>query len=114
MKTFALYLIISCFSGPYIYPATISRVIDGDTVVVEIKILPELISTNQRIRILGFNAEEIRGANRYRGLRQKRKAQNILPVGEEVTVRLTKHDSFGRWLGNICINDELFKDLMQK
>ena len=44
----------------YEYPATINRVVDGDTIDVDIDLGFSIILKKQRVRLLGINAPESR------------------------------------------------------
>ncbi len=50
-------------NAPYFYKATLKRVVDGDTVDVDLDLGFNVSLTNQRIRFYGVNAPESRTKN---------------------------------------------------
>lgn len=88
----------------YTYNATITKVVDGDTVdlLVDLGFHAEI---NIRTRLLGLNAPEVKeqaGKDARDALRAK------LPVGTRVDVQTFKDpgDKYGRWLAQIDAGDE--------
>lgn len=81
----------------YEYKATILKVIDGDTVDVAID-LGLRIFTQQRIRLYGINAPEMRTPE---GPAAKKRLAELLPIGAEVVLRTRKDklEKYGRYLG---------------
>lgn len=71
--------------------------IDGDTVDVAID-LGLRIFTQQRIRLYGINAPEMRTPE---GPAAKKRLSELLPVGSEVIIRTRKdkQEKYGRYLG---------------
>lgn len=112
----------ACLSAPlsagmHLYDMTVTRVIDGDTVVVEAPwLLPELGDTIS-IRILGIDTPE----KGWRGQCQQEKdlgeiatkfAQDTLPPGTVVQVEVVQWDKYGgRINGEIWINDQNFAEM---
>ena len=78
-------------------PATILRVVDGDTIHLRLD-LGWHISYEARARIIGINSPEM---NTPAGMEAKAYAASLLPVGG--LVRFTSHslDKYGRPLGAI-------------
>lgn len=81
----------------YEYRATIVKVIDGDTVDVMID-MGLRICTQQRIRLYGINAPELRTPE---GPKARCRLAELLPFGSEVTLRTfkDKQEKYGRYLG---------------
>lgn len=81
----------------YEYRATIVKVIDGDTVDVMID-MGLRIYTQQRIRLYGINAPELRTPE---GPKARYRLAELLPFGSEVTLRTfkDKQEKYGRYLG---------------
>lgn len=81
----------------YEYKAMIVKVVDGDTVDVIID-LGLRISTQQRIRLYGINAPEMKTPQ---GPPAKKRLSELLPVGAEVIIRTRKdrQEKYGRYLG---------------
>ena len=94
----------------YEYPATINRVVDGDTIDVDIDLGFSIILKKQRVRLLGINAPESRTRDlveKEKGLAAKAKVQEMCPVGSNVVIKtyLDKKGKFGRLLGEILIDE---------
>jgi micrococcal nuclease len=95
--------------------ATVLRVIDGDTVAVDLDLgwgvwRKEVLGAPNRIRILGIDTPE-RGDDRWAEARDMMAA--LLPVGLVVWVVSRSLDSFGRVLGDLFYLDgRRVKDLM--
>lgn len=88
-----------CPSQAYIYNGVVTRVIDGDTVEIEVD-LGFHLKTTQRFRLVDINAPEMKGAMRLEGLAARTHVLACL-AGEKVVIRTTKSDDFGRWLVRI-------------
>jgi micrococcal nuclease len=91
----------------YTYRAVVVRVIDGDTVVLDIDLGFDTWLHNKHIRLLGVDAPEIRGAERAEGLKWKARLEAQLPTGAEVILQSTKDksDKYGRYLGTLWSQD---------
>lgn len=96
----------------YIYSATVDRVVDGDTVDLLVDCGFNIIR-KERIRFYGVDAWEPRGEEREAGLKAKKFVQDLLPVGGECVVRTGKEKGkFGRYLGEIYIDDKSLNDML--
>lgn len=87
----------------YIRKAKLVRVIDGDTVELDID-LGFGITIRSRVRVLGINTPETKGDSRERGLVAKQFTIDwFAKHGPDVVCRTTKdkNDSFGRFLAEI-------------
>ena len=103
----------------YEYKVTLDRVIDGDTVDVDIQLGFKVVLSKQRIRLHGIDTPESRTRNKeekVRGLISKEHLKNIC---ESSTIRLHSKDrgKFGRILGilykdddTISINQQMCED----
>lgn len=91
----------------YTYEAELVRVIDGDTVVLDIDLGFETWLRNQTIRLYGLNTPEITGEEKPEGLKVKAWMEERL-AGREIVLQSIqdKNDSFGRWLGIIFADGE--------
>jgi micrococcal nuclease len=85
------------------------RVVDGDTVDLLVD-MGFHMQAKLRFRLMGYNAPEVRGPERVMGLEAKNNLQEVLAVGEFVTVKTYKGDAFGRWLADFEI---LGRDLVE-
>lgn len=95
----------------YLYRAVVVRVIDGDTIDVDIDLGFYVWIKKQRIRLLGIDAPEVKGETRPEGLAATEHLKSLIE-GESIILRTVKgddggdrDDSFGRWLGTIYHGD---------
>ena len=104
----------------YEYNATITRVVDGDTVDVDIDLGFDVWIRSQRIRLFGIDTPECRTRNKAEkahGLLAKEYVQNALRLGKVYTLRTREKGKYGRYLGEIkvgrtTINKLLLKELL--
>jgi len=93
---------------PFVYGATVLRVIDGDTFAADVDVGFGLWLRDQRIRLLGVDTDELRDRDPARR-ETARKARDWLtarlPAGSRVTVRTCKPDHFGRLLATAWAAD---------
>jgi endonuclease YncB( thermonuclease family) len=78
-------------------PATVVRIVDGDTVELNLD-LGWRITMTANCRILGINAPELSTAA---GQAARSYAEGLLPPGAEVVFQSRKLDKYGRPLGDI-------------
>ena len=87
-------------------------VVDGDTIDVSVKIP----ITNQynvlRLRILGINTPEVRGASKEDGLVSKKFVEDLI-LHKMVAIECGKFDNFGRVLANVFILNNLATILLE-
>jgi micrococcal nuclease len=89
----------------YEYDAKVMRVVDGDTVDVEIDLGFDL-TIQQRVRVFGINCPEIHSTDRDEKTRGESAAaftRQFLPEGSPVVLRTHKagNEKFGRFLAEI-------------
>ena len=96
----------------YQYRAKILKVVDGDTVEIDIDLGFNVILSRQKIRLAGIDTPESRTSNleeKARGLLSKKKLSEKLPVGSSVTIETFKPDAnddkYGRILGVFILED---------
>ncbi len=84
----------------YQYSAKIVRVIDGDTVVVDIDLGLSIWKHNEHIRLEGIAAPELTQAG---GKEARDYLKILLPVGTEITLTTKKDrkEKYGRYRGII-------------
>tara|TARA_B100000700_G_scaffold279710_1_gene328858 strand:- start:361 stop:828 length:468 start_codon:yes stop_codon:yes gene_type:complete len=92
------------------YRCTILRVVDGDTVDVDIDLGFGVWLRKERIRLYGIDTPESRTRDlveKVFGLKAKEKVQNWLPVGSTQVLQSEKDSAgkFGRILGKFKIFD---------
>jgi len=96
----------------YLYKAVVTKIVDGDTVDLLVDCGFNIIK-KERIRFYGVDAWETRGEERERGLLAKQFVEEVIPVGSEVMVRTGKEQGkFGRYLGEIFVNDESLNEML--
>ena len=101
----------------YEYKATIVKVVDGDTVDVDIDLGFDTWLHNQRIRLYGIDTPECRTRNKQEkahGLLAKKYVQETLIVGEVYALRTKEKGKFGRYLGEIKVGRTTINKLLIK
>jgi micrococcal nuclease len=94
----------------YTYQAKIDRVVDGDTLILEID-LGFHLTCKQSVRLLGLNAPEMHAQDeqeRIKARNAREFVQDWCNTRSDVdtnewpfAVSTSKSDSFGRWLGHV-------------
>ena len=90
----------------YEYRAEVVRIIDGDTIVVNIDLGLKQWSHDVHLRIRNIDAPEARTrdlAEKEKGLAAKAFLEEKLPIGEQVIVKTYK-SSFNRYVADVRIN----------
>lgn len=81
------------------------RVIDGDTIVVNVYLGINVWLLDQHIRIFGINAPEIRGESKEEGLKSKERVVELMRDAK--FLELTDHrDKYGRLLGDFILDGD--------
>ena len=77
------------------------EVYDGDTITVDLDLGFGIWLRDQKIRLFGINAPEVRGESRERGLvvRDWVREQILGEAIQLVTIGNDKKGKYGRWLG---------------
>ena len=88
----------------YYYKAKVLAVHDGDTITANIDLGLLTWVMDQKIRLYGINAPELRGATKAAGIASRDFLDSLLN-GKEVHIetRKDKKCKFGRWLGTIWV-----------
>ena len=96
----------------YQYKCKIIKVLDGDTVDIDLDLGFKIILANQRVRMAGVDTPESRTSiaeEKVRGQLSKKKLAEKLPVGSWQIIETQKSDSnddkFGRILGVFILED---------
>ena len=100
----------------YEYRAFVRKVYDGDTVTVDIDLGFDVVLKGQKIRLTKINAPEVRGQQRPEGLKSRDALRS--KIGNKwvkIKTQKDKKGKFGRWLGEIwiedlCVNDWLIQE----
>jgi len=82
------------------YNGKVTRIIDGDTIVIEIDLGFDL-KLKQIVRIYGINAPEISGEDKKRGYQAKDLVVEEFNNEEIIAQTVKPHDKYGRYLANI-------------
>lgn len=85
----------------YVYRALVVRVVDGDTVDVNIDCGFRVFIT-VRVRLDTYNAPEPKEPN---GPEAKAWLESLLPVGTACVLQTKKTERWNRWLGKIWLQD---------
>jgi micrococcal nuclease len=104
----------------YEYRAKVTRVVDGDTLDVDVDLGFDVWLKN-RVRMYGIDTPESRTRDKeekYRGLLSKEALKEHLKVSKEVILKTKKGEEtgkFGRilaevWIDGVNINKQLIKD----
>jgi len=101
----------------YEYKATIIKVVDGDTVDVDIDLGFDTWLHNQRIRLYGVDTPECRQRDKARkahGLLAKAYVQKALIVGRTYALTTKEKGKFGRFLGEFKTGKGFITKLLVK
>ena len=93
----------------YEYPCKIVRVVDGDTVDVDIDLGFSHWIHNERIRLYGIDTPECRtrdAEEKAAGLLAKEFVEEALHVGGTYTLTTKEKGKFGRYLGTIFLTEK--------
>ena len=97
---------------PFCYNAKVVRIVDGDTIRLDIDLGFDIILKNQSVRLYRVDTPECRTRDlkeKAAGLLAKDIVQDLIAIGERVFIR-TKLDTkgkFGRLLGTIITTDNI-------
>ena len=105
-------------SNLYFYNAEVVSVYDGDTIIVNIDLGFNIWIHNERLRLSGINAPEIRTKDKdekKRGL-QARDYLRSLIQGKKILIKTLKDKKgkYGRYLAEIYLNRENINDKLVK
>jgi len=94
----------------YTYKAHVTRVVDGDTIDVDIDLGFGMVYKNQRVRMMAIDTPESRTRDleeKFYGKESKYFLQDLIQsVEDEVTLISHEKGKFGRILGEIFIEGE--------
>jgi len=103
---------------PFIYKCVIQRIVDGDTVDVNIDLGFGIWKKKERVRIAGIDTPESRTRDKVEkvfGKAATAHAHTIIPEGSNQTIR-TRRDragKYGRTMGDFVLEDgRLYTDIM--
>ena len=97
--------------NPYVYRAKILRVVDGDTVDIDLDLGFGVVYAKQRVRLLGIDTPESRTRDlteKFYGNLAKDFLKSLLQVGETYSLQTTlDKGKFGRILGDFLVDDDV-------
>lgn len=101
----------------YEYKCKILRIVDGDTVDVDIDLGFGIWMHKERVRIVGIDTPESRTRDlveKQFGLAAKQFVKDLMPIGSQQIIKTQKDKTgkFGRILGDFIIDDVLLSQLM--
>jgi len=91
----------------YHYKATLNRIIDGDTIDVNVDLGFD-VKIKQRVRLYGINTPEVRTKDlneKKKGLEATEYLKKILPKEFVMETILNKRGKYGRVLGILWVKD---------
>ena len=95
----------------YEYRAYVEKVYDGDTITVDIDLGFDVVLHGQKIRLLRINAPEVRGEQRPSGIKTRDALrERILNKWIKIRTQKDKKGKYGRWLGEIWLEEECIND----
>jgi micrococcal nuclease len=99
----------------YTYNAYVTDVYDGDTITVDIDLGFGIKITNQKIRLFGINAPELKGKTKAEGIKSRDKLTKLI-LNKQVKIETIKDkkEKYGRLLGKIWIEDTMVNDVLLK
>ena len=98
----------------YRYKATLNRIIDGDTIDVNIDLGFD-VKIKQRVRLYGINTPEVRTKDlkeKERGIEATEYLKKILPKEFIIQTILNKRGKYGRVLGILWVKEENINERM--
>ena len=98
------------------YSCVITKIIDGDTVDVDIDLGFDCWLRKQRIRLYGIDTPESRTRDKQEkryGLAAKKFVENFMPVGSSAVLITKEKGKYGRYLGDLKVGGKwLCKQLL--
>ena len=96
----------------YTYRARVNRIIDGDSIVLDLDLGFDTWINNQSIRLVGVDAPESRTRDlveKQFGNLAKERVKELLEIGSYVIIKTykDKEGKFGRILGEIVTSEEI-------
>ena len=97
----------------FVYQAKVLRVVDGDTIDVDLDLGFSVWLRKQRVRLYGIDTPESRTRNKeekVRGLLSKAKLKELAPIGSTIKLKTQIGDErgkFGRILGTLLTQDNI-------
>jgi micrococcal nuclease len=102
----------------YKYNVKIKKVVDGDTVDIDIDLGFGVWLHKERVRIMGIDTPESRTRDKVEklfGLASKQRLRDLLPIGSMQVLVVEEYDAkgkFGRILGDFEIDDKTVTEIL--
>jgi len=89
----------------YSIESKVTKIIDGDTIQVNMYVFPNLIYENIRVRLEGINAEELKSKSE-RAYKAKQALEALL-LNKNVIVEFNGVQSFNRYIGKVYLESDV-------
>lgn len=97
----------------YVYNAYVVDVYDGDSITLDIDLGFNIVMKNQKIRLYGIDAPELRLEEKESGLISKNwLVERILNKNVVIKTYKDSRDKYGRWLADIYVGDVFINETM--
>ena len=97
----------------YTYRAIVRKIVDGDTLDCDVDMGFRAWRMNERFRLAGINAPEVRGPERDAGKASKSFVESLIKPGTEIIIETAKDpDNFGRWIATVYIDNKSLNDVL--
>ncbi len=90
----------------YYYKAKVKRVIDGDTIVVDLDLGLNIWAHDVVLRLIRINTPELNKEEKEQGLLAKNFLNDLIK-DKEIVVKTIKVDSWRRWLSEVWLEENL-------
>ena len=97
---------------PFTYNAILKSNYDGDTVTVDIDLGFGIILKDQKLRLYGINAPELKGNDKVKGKASKDYLASLLTKNLIIKTYKDKKEKYGRWLADVYNNKGTFLNEM--
>ena len=89
------------------YSVTVNRVVDGDTLDIDIDLGFNVVLKRKRVRLAGIDTPELRSKNtkEIKKANEAKKVVEYMILNKIVYLKLEGEDKYGRILANIYINN---------
>ena len=100
----------------YWYAAVLQRIVDGDTMIVDVDLGMHIWQHGITLRVAGIDTPEPRGDTKEAGVKATVFAEDFFSTKHPVfKIHTMKEDSFGRWIAEIVFEDgDNYGDVMLK
>lgn len=89
------------------------RIVDADTIDCDVDMGFRAWRMNERFRLAGIDAYEVRGPERELGKSATRFLESIIQPGDELVLLTAKDpDNFGRWIATVFYQTVDLNDLL--